>query len=241
MIKLMTQMGATPMEVRLSGKITDDDYEDVLTPALDAAIEANDRVRILAIIADDFEGYEFDAMLEDARLGLRHWNGFDRVAMVCGLRSINMLVRGFSALYPCPVAIFAPGEEDDARRWLRESLGALHQEDLGDGVLKVSLLGKLDAAAYDGEAEDMNAFIRRNDRFRLLLDLRDFDGWQGLAALDAHLGMIRDHRQLIDRAAIVADAAWMRLAARVGRRLLGIDAQVYPSDAFETAKADLLA
>ncbi|MBP0481265.1 STAS/SEC14 domain-containing protein [Sagittula salina] len=236
MIELMTPKGVTPMEIRLSGKITDDDYEDVLVPALEAAIEAHDRVRLLVEIAD-FKGYELDALVEDARIGLKHWNGFDRVAVVSGVTLLNRVIKGFSLLYPCPVAVFAPGEADEARRWLRESLGAIHQEDLGDGVLRVALMGKLEASAYEGEAEDLNAFVRAHDGFRMLLDLREFDGWQGLGAIGRHFRLVRDHKAALRKAAIVGDAGWQKLAVRAGREVLGVDAEFFDADSFDAAVA----
>ncbi len=46
---------------------------------------------------------------------------------------------------PGPVQIFDQDEVDEARRWLSGSLGSFHVKDLGDGVLHVQLMGKLDA------------------------------------------------------------------------------------------------
>ncbi|WP_425072481.1 STAS/SEC14 domain-containing protein [Sagittula sp. S175] len=240
MIELMTPRGVTPMEVRFGGKITDDDYEDVLVPALEAAIEAHERVRVLVIL-EDFEGYELEALVDDARTGLKHWSGFERVALVSGSKRLNMVIRGFSVLYPCPVAIFAPGEEDAARRWLRESLGAIHQEDLGGGALRIGLLGKLDAEAYAGAAEGIDAFVRAHDGFRLLLDLREFDGWQGLGALAQHFRLVRDHKGALVKAAIVGDAGWQKLAVRVGREVLGVEAEFFEAARIEAAKVWLKA
>lgn len=237
MIELMTPRGVSPMEVRFAGKITDDDYEDVLVPALEAAIEAHDRVRLL-VVFDDWGGYELEALLDDARMGLKHWNGFERVAVVSDVAPLNTAIRAFSVLYPCPVAIFERSNLDDARRWMRESLGSLHQEDMGGGVLRVALLGRLDAAAYADAAEGIEAFIRAHgDGFSLLLDLRDFDGWQGLAALGQHFRLVRDHKGALRRAAIVGEAGWQKLAVRVGREVLGVEARYYDAAEFSSAQA----
>lgn len=221
--------------VEMSGRIREDDYEDVLIPALDLAIEAHERIRVLVVLSEDIS-FSVGAMLDDADFGLRHWRGFERMAVVGPQGWIMRAVRGLAPLMPCPVETFDPGQQDDARRWLSESLGSVHQTDLGGGVLHVQLRGKLDPAAMAEEERDMDAFIRANPRFRLLLDLRDFDGWQGLAAIGQHLKIVRTHYDLVDRAAIVGDAAWQRLGQRVLGLISGAETRYFDASSFDEAR-----
>jgi hypothetical protein len=225
------------LEIHMTGPVTDSDYENVMVPAIDAAIAQSDHVRLLIVADVGFGDFTFGAMWDDARLGLRAWRGFERIAYVTANTAMARTIRLFSSLMPCPVMVFAPTEEDQARRWLTESLGAIHQTDLGDGVLHVQLLGKVEAAVYAQEVGDLNAFIRRNERFRLLLDIREFDGWQGLGALTEHFRLVRDHVGLLDKAAIVGASGWQKLAADVGRRLIGREARYFAAEEFEAAKA----
>lgn len=235
MIEITELGGPGRYRLHLSGKIRDDDYEDILIPALDRAIEENDRIRALVVMDDDVD-FSIEAMLDDAEFGLRHWRGFERVAVVGGPKWITRAIRGFAVLMPCPVQTFAAGKEDDARRWLTESFGAVHQTDLGNGALHVALIGKLEPAAFEHEEGDMDAFVRRNDRFRLLVDLREFDGWQGLGALWQHLTIARDHYRLLDRVAVVGDAGWQKLALKGLGRLSGAEARYFDSAAFAEAR-----
>lgn len=224
------------MELQVAAPVTDADYKDVLIPALDEAIATSERVRMLVVLEAGGKDFTFGALMDDARTGLKHWRGFDRIAVVTGSAGMRGTIRAFSVVMPCPVMVFGPEKVDAARRWLRESLGAIHQTDLGGGVLHVQLMGQLDSAVYAEETEDLNAFIRANDRFRLLLDLRDFDGWQGLGAVGEHLRLVKDHAGLIDRAAIVGDGGWQRMAAEVGTRVIGAEARYFPGEDFEAAK-----
>ncbi len=194
-------------------------------------------MRLLVVMESGFGDFTLGALWDDARMGLKHWRGFDRVAVVTGSTGVKRTIKAFSVAIPCPVMVFPPDQTEEARRWLSESLGAIHQTDLGDGVLHLALLGKVDAAVYEAEAEDLNAFIRANDRFRLLLDLREFDGWQGLGAVGEHLRMVRDRVALLDKAAIVGDAGWQKMAVGVGRRILGKEAEYFDGDRFDAAVA----
>ncbi|MAC76532.1 MAG: STAS/SEC14 domain-containing protein [Rhodobacteraceae bacterium] len=223
------------LEIALSGAVSREDYETVLIPAIDRALEDYDAIRALVLIAPGTD-YTVGALKDDAWMGLKHWRGFERIAVVGKDGWIGKALKGVSIMMPCPVMLFEDGKRDEAMRWLQESLGAIHQTDLGDGVLHVQLMGKLDPSVYAEETEDLNAFIRRNERFRLLLDLRDFDGWQGLAGVTEHLKLVRDHHGLIDKAAIVGQRGWEKLAARIGGAMMGADTKYFAGD-LEAAKA----
>lgn len=224
------------LEVHATAPVTDADYRDVLIPAIDEAIARSDNVRLLMVLDARISDFTLGALWDDARLGLKHWRGFDRVAVATGSQGLARAIRAIAVFLPCPVAIFGPDERDAARRWLTQSLGAVHQTDLGDGVLHIRLLGKLDQAEYAEESADLSAFIRRNDRFRLLLDIRDFDGWQGLGAVAEHFRLVRDHAAHLDKAAIVGDAGWQKAAVAVGRRVLGKEARYFKASDLAEAK-----
>ncbi len=224
------------LEVHMTAPITDQDYKETLMPALDAALARVEKVRMLVVLKAGLTDFTLGAFWDDARMGMGAWRGFDRVAIVTAEGAMSRTIRAFSILMPCPVSVFAPGSEDEARLWLYESLGAIHQTDLGSGAVHVSLLGKIGSGVYFEETEDLNAFIRKNDRFRLLLDLREFDGWQGLGAMASHFRLVRDHVRQLDKAAVVGDAGWKAMVVQVVKRLIGKEARYFDKNDFEAAK-----
>ena len=236
MIEKLATSHDNVLELRIAGVVSEEDYKKVLIPALDEAIEAHERIRALIRLESDLKEFTLGAMMQDGKLGLKHWNGFDRVAVVADDSVMTKTIRAFSVMYPCPVMVFPLDDEDGARRWLTESLGAIHQTDLGDDVLHVQLLGKLDAAVYEEEERDLNAFIHNHDRFKLLLDLREFDGWQGLGAVGRHLAVVRDHRDLVDRMAIVGDNGFAKMAKRLSKSFVKAEAKYFDADEFDEAK-----
>lgn len=229
------------LEIRMTPPVTDKDYTETLIPAIDAAIAKADRVRILAIIEAGFSDFTLGAMLQDARTGFKHWRGFDRAAVVTDNSAMKTTIGALSVFMPCPVARFPMSELEDARRWLRESLGTIQQEEIGDGILHVSLRGKLDSAAYENDIEDLNRYMAQHDKVRLLIDLRDFDGWQGMGGLRDHFDLVRGHARHVERAAVVGDAGWQDMAVGIGKRAFGLDARYFDGDEFDAAKAWLAA
>jgi hypothetical protein len=221
---------------KISGDVTGSDYDSVLTPAIDKAIEKFDRIRLLALVDPDFKGYSLDAIWDDTKLGLRHWNGFDRVAVVTDVGWMQMGVKAMAFMMPCPVQLFTHDELDDAKRWLSESLGSIQIDSEGD-IVTARLLGKLDPSAYDGVNEEIDNVMSRADHVRLVLDLREFDGWSGLSALGDHLSLIREHYRVPERIAIVGDKAWQKMAGKIMAKFVNAQTKFFDSGDYDGAVA----
>jgi len=232
--------GAQPggvIEFRLTGRITGRDYDEVLIPALETAIEKHSKLRLLFLFDTDFEHFDLEAAWDDAKIGLRHWNVFERVAVVSDVGCVRQSIRAAGFMVSCPVQLFDVDQAEAARRWLRESLGSIHLDFDDDArMLTVTLLGKLEPSAYDGVSDEIDGFMAPHDDIRLLLDLREFDGWQGLGALGEHLTLVRDHRHIPKRVALVGHAAWQKLAVRVISRFVHADGKFFDGD-IDTARA----
>lgn len=241
MITVHTNSDGALIEVELSGQVTSADYADILVPAIEAALTEHDSVRLLAIVQPEFKGYDLGAAWSDTKLGLSHWRGFDRIAVVADQSWVQTSIRLAAPILPCPVQVFELAELEVARRWMRESLGSIHVTDLEGPCVQISLLGKLDPEKYKQAERDLDTLLHDRSGFRLLIDLREFDGWQGLSALAAHFRLASRHIGQLDRAAIVGDKSWQHMAQRVARHVLGTRTQFFPSEDIENAKTWLAA
>jgi hypothetical protein len=221
---------------RFTGHVTGDDYEKVLVPAIDKAIEEHERIKLLAQIGPGFDGYRLDAAWDDTKLGLRHWRGFERIAVVTDVGWIRSSAKALGFMVPCPVQLFELGEIDDAKRWLSESLGSIHLS-IDGPLLTIGLLGRLEPSAYEGVNEEVDNLMSRTDPVHLLLDLREFDGWAGLAALGDHLSLVREHYRIPKRIAVVGEKTWHRLAQRVMSRFVNAEARYFTSAEYDSAVA----
>ncbi|WP_299887072.1 STAS/SEC14 domain-containing protein [uncultured Ruegeria sp.] len=236
MITVHTNSDGALIEVELSGQVTSSDYTNTLVPAIEAALAEHNAVRLLAIVQPEFKGYDLGAAWSDTKLGLSHWRGFERIGVVADQGWVQTSIRLAAPILPCPVQVFEMAELEAARRWMRESLGSIHVTDLGDPCVQVSLLGKLDPEEYKQAEKDLDALLQDRSGFRLLIDLRDFDGWQGLSALAAHFRLASRHIEMLDRAAIVGDKSWQHMAQRVASHVLGTRTQFFGSEDYENAK-----
>ncbi|MEM7318557.1 MAG: STAS/SEC14 domain-containing protein [Pseudomonadota bacterium] len=236
MISIDVQMDGALIEAEMSGTVTAQDYETVLVPAIESALNTHDRIRMLGIVGQEFERIEAGALWADSKLGLSHWRGFDRFAVATDTGWLKTSLHVFAPMMPCPVQVFQLSEVEDARRWLRESLGSIHMIDLGGPCLQVRLMGKLDPEVIAQAEGDLDEHIRARDHFRLLLDLTEFDGWQGLSALGAHFSLVREHAAIPEKVAMVGDHAWQHMAQRVTSRFLNADSRFFAADDIDAAK-----
>lgn len=241
MITTKTFDHGAQIEVELSGTVSREDYETSLIPAIDAALGDQDQLRILVVIGPAFKGFDLGAAWADIQLGLTHWRGFDRIAVVAGAGWIKTAVHIMAPLMPCPVQLFGSSETEHARLWLRQSLGSVHMTKLPGGALHVQLLGKLDPDALARAEDGLDAHIRSTENFCLLLDLGQFDGWQGLSALGAHFKLVRDHAPLVQKIAVLGNKGWQHMGQRLASQFLNAETKFFETDARAQAEAWLKA
>ena len=121
MIEPIPEMPAGALGFRASGELTGEDYRETLLPALREAVEAGS-IRLLVVVADDFERLDFGAKFEDAkadlRFGLERREAWERTALVTDLDWLRRYFRLFSWLAPGEVKVFRAAEEAAARDWV---------------------------------------------------------------------------------------------------------------------------
>jgi hypothetical protein len=104
--------------VEAVGKVSADDYESIMIPAVDVATRGESRARMLLVFGSDFDGYEAEAALDDAKMGLHHWGDFERIAFVSDHGAQRTAVKGFGFLMPGLVKVFSLSELDEAKSWV---------------------------------------------------------------------------------------------------------------------------
>lgn len=100
------------------GRVTARDYSEVLMPAIERAASSAEKISFLYIFADDFAGYEGEAAMEDARLGIGHWASFERIELVTDNDAYRGLAHVFGFLMPGEVRVFDLEDVSEARSWI---------------------------------------------------------------------------------------------------------------------------
>jgi hypothetical protein len=119
-VEPIEEMPPGTLGFRAHGRLTRADYRETLIPTLREAVESGP-VRLLFVIADDFEKLDFGARIEDAKadlsFALEH-GAWERTALVTDVSWVRRLLHLFNWLAPGELRLFALAEEDEARAWV---------------------------------------------------------------------------------------------------------------------------
>jgi hypothetical protein len=102
------------------GKVTANDYESIIIPAVEALFARQSKVRFLYHLGEDFSGFEAAAMWDDTKLGLKHLAGWERMAVVSDVEWIRAAIKIFGLAMPGHVRVFHNRELAQATRWITE-------------------------------------------------------------------------------------------------------------------------
>ena len=118
MMKLLTNLPDHVVGVSASGQVDAKDYDSVLMPAIDAALQRHHRVRVLYQLTSQFTGFTSGAMWDDCKLGLANWKAWERIAVVTDVHWVAHATRMFAFLMPGLVKVFSNEEQPEAEKWI---------------------------------------------------------------------------------------------------------------------------
>ncbi len=121
MIEILEQDGNIVC-FRASGKLTDDDYRQILIPRLEQVIKEHGKARILLAMGEDFYGWEPAAMWDDAKFGMQHRTDFEKCAVVGGPKWVEWATTLGALIIPCEVKTFPSNRLTDARSWIQSPI-----------------------------------------------------------------------------------------------------------------------
>jgi hypothetical protein len=120
MIRLMRDMPAGVLGLQAVDDVEKEDYEDVIIPAVEAAIAQHGKVRVVYVLGPEFDDYEGEAVWEDLKLGARHTTSFERIAVVTDARWAGPAIKVFSVLWPGQARAFPLADLEAAKSWAAE-------------------------------------------------------------------------------------------------------------------------
>lgn len=120
MIERIEGMPSGTIGLRAAGKLSRDDYREVLEPALREGIGSGE-IRLVFSLTD-FHGLEPGAWIEDAKTGLGAWarnhSAWKRFALVTDVEWVAKAMRAFAWMAPSEVSVFAIDQLEAAKEWV---------------------------------------------------------------------------------------------------------------------------
>jgi hypothetical protein len=121
MVEVIADMPPGTLGFRVSGRLTREDYINVLVPPLRQAVQAGERLRVLYAIGPELH-MEHAAIWEDLKLdvelGIKHRDAWERIAVVTDLVWLWRAFELFAWMVPGEMRLFRESEFEQAKTWL---------------------------------------------------------------------------------------------------------------------------
>ncbi|MCZ7529934.1 MAG: STAS/SEC14 domain-containing protein [Acidimicrobiia bacterium] len=118
MIEMIPALPDNVLGFIAKGEVTAQDYETTLDPEIERALESHDKIRLLYVLGEDFTGFSGGAMWADGKVGMKHFNRWERIAVVSDKDWIRHTIDSVGWLLPAKVRTFHVSEEADASAWV---------------------------------------------------------------------------------------------------------------------------
>jgi hypothetical protein len=205
--------------LRAIGKVSRNDYEQVVRPALDEARRDGRRLRFVYHLGPEFDGFTPGGAWEDARIGLQYMRLFERCAIVTDVEWIRTAARALAPMMLCPVKVFSNAEWSQAIAWAgAPAHGSIEYRILADrGVLVIEPRDALRAEDFDMLSAEVDTWLEStSEPLRgIVVHAKTFPGWENLGSVLRHLRFVRDHHRRVKRVAMSTDAALAGVASNL--------------------------
>ena len=220
--------------VKAIGEVTAEDYQSVLVPTVEERIARHKRIRLLYILGTEFEGFTGAAAWEDAKIGMRHFASFERIAVISDVEWIQHMVKALGFVIPGEVRVYSQSELDQARAWIvaPSTPGKLEFELLEDRrLLVLEPQDELEANDFERVAREIDPFIDRVGGLAGLVVVTEaFPGWDDFAAFAAHFRFVREHQRKIRRVALVTSSRFLSTLPRLAGLFVDAEVKQFPPD-----------
>ena len=119
MIEVLPDMPAGVTGIRVSGRLLGDDLRE-FKPAMEELLKTGE-IRIVEVIASDYEGFGPGGLVEDLKLGFgalfQHHSAFKRIAVVSDKEWVAHTLHALGWMVPGELKLFGLVELERAKEW----------------------------------------------------------------------------------------------------------------------------
>jgi hypothetical protein len=118
MLEIMPESQENILGVKAAGKLTSQEFQEVLVPRLKGIIQKHGRVRVLFSLDEDFQGWDMEALQQDG-FGPQQLKAFQKVAVVGASWQVNLQMKLLALLISGEVKNFSRSELSEAWAWVK--------------------------------------------------------------------------------------------------------------------------
>jgi len=119
MVEILSESQGNVVGIKVSGKLTDKEYKEILIPKLEVVLKASGKIRFLCYMDSNFEGWEMAAAWDDLTFWLNHRNDFSKLAVVGGTKWVEVGTKLSARIMGGQVEVFPVEELQRAWEWIK--------------------------------------------------------------------------------------------------------------------------
>ena len=114
MLELIEGLPGNVVGIAVSGRLTMQDCQDVLVPAMQKSLKRHDKIRLYYELNSRFPGAAWDEL----ELGLEDLSRCERVAIVTDIGWVRLTIKALRFLIPGEIQVFATVRASEGRAWI---------------------------------------------------------------------------------------------------------------------------
>jgi hypothetical protein len=115
MLELINGLPGNVVGIAVSGRLTRQDCQDLLVPAMQKSLRRHDKIRLYYELNSRFPGAAWDEL----DLGVEHASRCERVAIVTDISWVRLTVKALRFLIPSDIRVFATVQAEEGRAWIK--------------------------------------------------------------------------------------------------------------------------
>ncbi len=120
---MLTKIEDVPAYVagfRATGDVDKNDYDNILVPELERLDKQHGHLHLLMVLETPVKNFTIGAWLQDAWMGLKHFRGWKKIAIVTDESAIESFTDKFGHFIPGETKGFKLSELEAAKKWVAQ-------------------------------------------------------------------------------------------------------------------------
>lgn len=118
MIEQMKDLPANVVGFRATGKVTKEEFDTILIPAVDKVADATGKINYLFVLDTDVSNMSAGAWYDDMKVGLKHLMQWRKIAIASDQSGVNSFTDIAKHVMPGEVRAYTISQINEAAQWL---------------------------------------------------------------------------------------------------------------------------
>lgn len=118
MITIIKDLPENVLGIETEGDISKEDYERVVLPIMNEIAARKDEINYLVVLKTSVADFSAGVWWDDFKLALKHFNKWNKIAIVTDQESIKRITDIFGFAFPGDPKGFKLSEYDQALKWV---------------------------------------------------------------------------------------------------------------------------